>query len=654
MKTRAPYGSWSSPLAIDDIAGVGEVGFRYGGLDIDADGVFWIEARPAEGGRSVVVWRPRAGDAVDATPAGFNVRSRVHEYGGGALFRHGATLFFSNFEDGRLYRQDGVGARPQPITPEPPAPNALRYADGTLTPDGTLIVCVRERHQEDAVLNELVAIRADGAGEPRAISTGNDFYAAPRISPDGDRLAWLTWNDPLMPFDGCELWVADLDAEVTPDGARLVAGGPRESVFQPEWSPGGDLHFTSDRTGWWNLYRARDGALEPLAPMEAEVGVPQWLLGSSRYAFLDDGRIACVATRNGISRLGLVDAAGAYEELDLPYTYYAPFLRSHGSRIACVAASPTDAPAVLEVDVADGSATRIGGASVPALDEASIARPEPIEFPTRDGATAHGFFYAPRNARFAGDDGELPPLRVFCHGGPTSQSPAMLMPTIQFWTTRGYAVVDVNYGGSTGYGRAYRDRLRGRWGEVDVDDCIAAGTYLADSGLVDRSRMAISGGSAGGYTTLCALAFHDVFAAGINAYGVVDLETFRETTHKFEAHYDHYLVGPWPERADLYRARSPIHAADRIAAPLLVLQGLEDAVVPPSQADQLVAALDRNGVPYAYLAFEGEGHGFRREETIRRTLGASVAFLARVFGVEPADELEPLELTNADALTSAR
>ena len=646
--TIAPYGSWESPISIETLARSGTVWYRFQSVDIAPDGVYWLEVRPAEKGRNALVFLSRDGEREDVVPAEFNVRTRVHEYGGGAYWRHRETLFCSSFEDGRVYRVERRGVDPVPVTPEPAEPSALRYADGVLTNDGQLVVCVRERHEGDEVTNELVAFPADGSGDPRVVVSGNDFYSSPRVSPDGATLAWTTWNHPLMPFEGCELWKAPLEADGTVGDATLVAGGPLESICQPRWSPDGALYFCSDRTGWWNLYR--DG--EPVAPTDAEIGYPQWLFGFSSYDFLEDGRIACVAIREGIDTLAVVDPArGTVEDLGLPYTAALPHLHAEGNRFVLVASGPSDPPSVIEVDATSREARVLARSTEPFLDEESISPAEPVAFPGADGETAHAFVYRPRNARYAAPEGELPPLRVVVHGGPTSRSPAALTPDFQFWTSRGFAVLDVNYGGSTGYGRAYRDRLKRRWGEVDVEDCIAGARYLADQGIVDRERMSISGGSAGGYTTLCALAWHDVFAAGISVFGVTDLVRFREVTHKFEENYDQYLVGPWPEAEAVYRERSPINAADRIRAPLLVLQGLDDEIVPPSQAEEMVAALDANGVPYAYLAFEGEGHGFRREDSIRRALSATLYFLARVFGFEPADEVEPVEIANLGALT---
>jgi dipeptidyl aminopeptidase/acylaminoacyl peptidase len=630
----APYGSWESTVRIEDLAGIPPLGAP----DPAEDGLYWPETRPDEGGRNVLVWCERGGEPRTITPGGFNVRTRAHEYGGGAFWRDGATIFFSHYDDGRVYRQHGHDGEPRPITPEPAEPNALRYADGRVTPDG-LIVCVRESHQDADVVNELVVFPADGSEPPRQLVSGNDFYSAPRPSPDGSRLAWLTWNHPQLPFTGTELWVGDLvDGEVR--NARLVAGGPRESIFQPAWGPDGRLHWVSDRTGWWNLYREGKN----LTPIEAELGVPGWGFDMSRYAFLDDGRLACAVVRSGTTSLELLDPeTGVFEDLNMPFTAYGD-VRASVNRISTVAYGPQVAPAVVEID-ATTRETRVYKQHPALVDDASISPPIPIEFPTEGGAAAHAFLYRPQNADFRAPEGELPPLLVAVHGGPTALSPPALWPDFQFWTTRGIAILDVNYGGSTGYGRAYRERLDGQWGVVDVIDCAAAARYAAQVGEADPERIAIVGGSAGGYTTLMAVALHDEFAAGLNFFGPVDLETFVADTHKFEARYIDLLIGPYPERADLYRERSPITHADQIRVPLLTLQGLDDRVVPPSQSEQLIDALKRNGVPHAYLTFEGEGHGFRKRESLIRSQQASLAFLGRIFGFEPADELPPLELS---------
>ena len=648
MATVAPYGSWSSPITLDLVADEG--GVAYGYLSVDAEGLYWLESRPTEQGRQALVFLPHGGSPVDVVPAGFNVRTRVHEYGGGAWFRDGGTVYCSNFDDSRLYRIDRLGAEPRPITPEPPAPHAWRYADGRVFADGSLIVCVRESHGDGEPANELVVLPADGSGEPRVIAQGRDFYAAPRPSPDGTRLAWLAWDHPHMPFEGTDLCVGDLAVDGSCASARRVAGSATESIFQPEWGAGGALYFVSDRSGWSNLYVERDGEVTALTDEQAELGYPQWVFDLSRYAFLDDGRIAGIFTRDAVDGLELYDpVTGRLSRVDLPYTaFHAPSLQGRGTKLYFPATSPTEPTAVVELDTESGERRVLRRSGELPVDESYIAIPTAVSFPDADGLTSHGFYYAPKSPDFTGPEEELPPLIVYVHGGPTAHVPPILQLSVQFFTTRGIGVVDLNYGGSTGYGREYRDRLRERWGEVDVEDSAAVVRHLAERGDIDPARVEITGGSAGGYTTLLALAIRDEFAAGASLFGVADLVTFHEDTHKFESHYDEYLVGPWPAAIDLYRERSPITHADAISRPLLLLQGLDDKVVPPAQAEVIVKALEQRGIPHAYIAFAGEGHGFRKSENVKRALEAHLSFLAQIFGFEPADELEPIEIENLD------
>ena len=640
MKQRAHYGSWPSPIGIDLVTSGGVRGFA--GVWLLDGRVAWLESRPAEGGRIALVAAGADGEPADLVPPGFNVRTRVHEYGGGACWFYCATAFCSSFDDSRLFRVE-PGAEPRPITPDPAEENALRYADGVVTPDGRTIVCVRERHAGGDVVNELVALPADGSGDARVLVSGCDFYSSPQLNPDGRSLAWLQWSHPRMPWDGTELWMAELAGSAV-RAARLVAGGEEESIFQPEWSPGGVLHFCSDRTGWWNLYAMEGPGLRAVAPVEGEVGMPQWAFAMRAYAFLGDGRIARKVTRNAVERLELVDAAGSVEPVEGPWTEFSSTtFDARGDELAFAATGPSEPLALIVLDTRTGQRRVIRPGLDFELDAAGISEPRAIEFPTRDGGTAHAFYYPPHSETHEGADGELPPLRVICHGGPTSHTSTGLYPSFQFWTSRGIGVVDVNYRGSTGYGRPYRDALRGRWGEVDVTDCIDAAAYLAEQGEVDPDRIWIEGGSAGGYVVLCALTLYPgVIGAGVSFFGVADMESFARTTHKFESRYLDSLIGPYPERADLYRERSPVHYADRIDRPLLLLQGLDDRVVPPSQSDVMVEALERNGVPYAYLPFEGEGHGFRRSDSSRRALEAVLSFAGQVFRFEPADDVEPL------------
>ena len=642
----APFGTWPSPISAGMLA---EAGVSLSEVRLSEESTLWIEGRPSEGGRRVIVRAAPYSEPSDVTPEGFSVRTKVHEYGGGSFWTSGEAVFFSNFDDQRLYRQDHAEAAPVPITPE--VGGRIRYADGRAVPGTELAVCVRERHEADGVANELVALPLDGSAEPWVVASGHDFYAFPRPSGDGGRLAWTCWDHPRMPWDGAELWVAEVDRDLRPADARRVAGGPSESTQQPVWSPEDELVFVSDRSGWWNLYRDDPHAPVPLAPMEAEFGGPQWVFGLSYFGFLADGRIACAYGRDGEHRYALLDP-GSLEllDLDLPFSsapWDTPQLAAEGHRIALIAGGPATPDAVVSLDFTSRSVDVLKQGTTLAVDPAYISEPRHIEFPTGGDRTAHAYVYAPKNPRARGPSGERPPLIVISHGGPTAASSAELDLETQFWTTRGFAVVDVNYGGSTGYGRRYRERLKGAWGVVDVVDCIAAARHLAETGVVDGDRMAIRGGSAGGFTTLCALTFHaGVFAAGGSYYGVADAESLARDTHKFESRYLDGLIGPYPEEARLYRERSPIHSTHLLAAPLIVFQGLEDEVVPPSQAEALVAALESKGLTYAYLVFEGEQHGFRRAETIRRSLEAELSFYGSVFGFEPADELEPIEIHN--------
>jgi dipeptidyl aminopeptidase/acylaminoacyl peptidase len=633
-----PHGLWPSPIDAEQVA---RQATAYDAVHTSGEAVYWLETRPFQDGRAVVVrWTDDAG-AADAVPAGFDVGSRVHEYGGGAYLPAGRTLFACNQNNQRLYRIDGQ-RDPVPITPEPPTPASLRYGDLRLVSSAELLVCVRERHQDSHVVNELVALPADGSAEPWVVASGRDFHAAPRPSPDGRRLAWLTWDRPRMPWDGADLWVADLGPDGRLGPARHVAGGPHESVVQPEWNAEGVLHFVSDRSGWWNLYRERHGQGELLLPMAAEFADAAWELDYSNYAFIADGRIACRYRESGRDRLGLLDPeSGRLTDLPTPYTSLKPYLRAVGERLAFIGASPTTSSAVTTLHVPTGRLEVLAGAEI-SLDPAWVSMPQPIQFPTRDDQTAHALYYPPTNPEVAGPADARPPLLVQAHPGPTADAKARLDLRIQLFTSRGFAVVEVNYAGSTGYGRAYRERLTGQWGVLDVADCLEAARFLVEAGEVDGRRLVISGESAGGFTALCALTSEDFFAAGASRFGIADLETFRQQAPKFQAHELDRLVGPYPEAAATYRARSPLHAVERITRPVLLVHGLEDTVVPPSQAQVMAEALARRGIRHVLLAFPGEGHGFRRAESIRRALEAELSFYLAALGLLPAKPDAPL------------
>ncbi len=633
MPTVAPYGSWTSPIDPETVASAGR---RLGSGTLAADGaVWWAEGRPAEQGRTVLMRRGPGGEPEVITPEGTNVRTRVHEYGGGAWTLAAPDLaLFVDFADQRLYRQPLDGP-PAPLTPEPPEPAAWRYTDARVTPDGATIVCVREAHGEGEAENQIVALPLDGSADPRTLASGRDFYSFPRPSPDGRWLAWTCWDHPNMPWDGTELWLAPLDA---PGEAKLVAGGSEESIFQPAWDAEGRLHFASDRDGWWNLHRLDGEETVQLSAEQADLAHPQWLFGGATYGFLEGGSIVCVRCERGEERLALLEpGAERTRDLGLPFTDFGfPSLSTSGSHVAFAAATPARETAVVVYDVASGELEEVRAASESGVDPAYVSTPRPIEFATSEGDTAYGFYYPPANAEFEAPAGERPPLIVQSHGGPTSHASPALDREFLYWTSRGFGVVDVNYRGSSGHGRAYRNRLRGQWGIFDAADCTGAAQHLAASGEVDGARLAIRGGSAGGYATLCCLVFHDEFATGASYYGVADAEMLANDTHKFESRYLDSLIGPYPERADLYRERSPIHFVERLRVPVILFQGLEDEIVPPSQAETMVAALQAGGIPHAYLAFEGEQHGFRRAETKVRCLEAELAFYGRILGFEPA------------------
>jgi dipeptidyl aminopeptidase/acylaminoacyl peptidase len=641
MPQTAPYGSWASPLsaerAVAASIGLGDVSF-------DGASVLWQESRPAERGRNVIMQRKADGALHELNPAPFNARTRVHEYGGRAYLMHGGTLFFSNFADQRLYRVD-AGQPPRPITPEA---TALRYADLCADARHGLLWCVREDHRaEGEPRNCLVVLHDQGDAQGgQVVAEGHDFYAAPRLSPDGTQLAWLSWNHPDMPWDGCELWLAEVDAQGRLQHARHLAGSRDEAAQQPHWSPDGRLHFISDRSGWWNLYRWSNHGAEALCPMQAEFGQPFWNFGLSTYAFASATRLVCCIGRNAMSQLAVLDTASLQlTPIDTPFSSFGNLAAADG-RVLFTGASPLQAASVGLLHLDDGRIEILRRGSSIDADPHYTSVAQAIEFPSAGGLSAHAFFYSPHNRDFQAPPLDKPPLLVMSHGGPTSMAANAYRAGIQYWTSRGFAVLDVNYGGSSGFGRAYRQRLDGAWGVVDVVDCIHGALYLVQRSDVDGQRLIIRGGSAGGYTTLSALTFHDTFACGASLYGIGDLEALAKDTHKFEASYLDRLVGPWPEARALYRARSPIHHLDGLNCPLILLQGAEDAVVPPEQSRRMHAQLKSRGVPVAYLEFEGEQHGFRQLKNIVRALEAEAYFYARVFGFTLADAVEPVAIDN--------
>ena len=636
----APYGSWKSPITSELIASATVMLER---VVLDGEDIYWIEMRPTEEGRNVIVRRRPDGQISDMTSAPFNARTRVHEYGGGAFVVTDGTIYFSNFSDQQVYCKK-PGDPPHRITSEA----NLRYADFTIDRGRSCIICVREDHtsSDSAPVNALVSLKLENGEKGKLLVSGNDFYSSPRLNPDGSRLAWLTWKHPNMPWDGTELWVGELKADGLLGHTERAAGSVDESIFQPEWSPNGILYFVSDRTGWWNLYRWLDKKIEPLCEMKAEFGEPQWIFGMSTYAFESTNRIVCAYIEQGIHRLAILDTTtGKIEPVEVPYTDIWS-LRASSGLATFIAGSPTERPAIVKLDTATHRLEVVQRSSNVTIDYGYLSIPKSLEFPTKNGLTAYAFYYAPRNRDYADPSGERPPLIVISHGGPTAAASTVLSWAVQYWTSRGIAVLDVNYGGSTGYGRAYRQRLNGQWGVVDLDDCVNGARYLVGIGEVDGSRLAIRGGSAGGYTTLCALTFRNIFRAGASYFGVSDLEALAKDTHKFESRYLDRLVGPYPERRDLYKERSPIHFVDRISCPIIFFQGLEDKVVPPSQAELMVEALRKKGLPVAYVPFDGEQHGFRQAKNVRRSLDAELYFYSKVFGFKIGDKVEPVQIEN--------
>lgn len=652
---RLGYGSWVARLDAADVAGA--VGRRFSSLGLAGGRLRWVESHPAEGGRSVVVEAAADGSWRDITPETLDVRTRVHEFGGGACWYHGETVFVSDLADGRVHRIDESGS--SPLTPAAEGPQSLRYADGCVSPDGTLVYCVREHHLTGAVKNEIVAFRADSSAAPHIVASGHDFYAAPRVAPSGRWLSWLTWDHPRMPWDGTQLWLCELGKGGLPiEVPRAVAGGVEESIVQPDWSPDGALHFCSDRTGWWNLHRVERNEVRELTRLnDGEIGGPAWWLGLVRYVFCEGGRIVCAVTRAASDTLEILEPdTGVMKSLGLDWTAYSPYggLAAAGTRVAYAAASPIEPTTIVELDLETGREQRIRSATSEILDRASISLPRRIEYPAEDGGRAHAFYYPPTSADFVGPPGERPPLRVVCHGGPTFHTaPQLDLPT-QYFTQRGIAVVHVNYRGSSGFGRAYRRLLDGRWGVTDWRDCVAAATHLATIGEIDPARTWVEGFSAGGYIVLCAMAFAPrAFAAGVSYYGISDVAAFASRTHKLESRYCETLVGSTEDEA-LYKDRSPLHSAARIERPLLLFQGLDDTMVLPEQTASMVAALENSGVTHASLLFPDEGHGFTRLENISRAFEATLSFIGQVLGFEPAGPIETIRLAEESSASADR
>ena len=639
-KSVSPYGSWKSPITMDTVLADS---VRFFEIELDGENIYWLEGRPQESGRCVLVKRSPEGELSDQLPAPFNARSRVHEYGGGSFVVIEGTFYFTHFNDQRIYCKQ-VDTDPFPISE---GDNCF-YADFRYDRKRDRLIAVREDHRDTQhePINTIVSVDLKEPYKVNVLAEGKDFYSSPRISPDGRQLTWLSWNHPNMPWDGCEVTLANFADDGSLDMPVLVAGGLDESIFQPEWSPDNILHFVSDRTGWWNIYRYKESKVEPLYPMEAEFGQPQWIFGMSKYGFESEQFILCAYSQKGVWNLARIDTVTkSLEKIDIPYTSIENIQIGAG-KVAFFGGSPTEGGALLTMDLKSREIEVIRKSNSLEVDGAYLSVPKTIEFPTEDKLKAYGFFYPPKNKDSTGPAGELPPLISIMHGGPTSATDAVLDYQVQFWTSRGFAVFDINYGGSTGFGTEYRRRLNGQWGVVDLHDCENGARYLADKGYVDFKRMAIRGGSAGGYTVLSALTFGQVYRTGASYYGVSDLEILAKDTHKFESRYLDKIIGPYPESVQLYRDRSPLYHLDKLGKPIIFFQGLEDKIVPPNQAEMMVEALRKKDLPVAYIAFEGEEHGFREAKNIKRATEAELYFYAKIFGFEPADPIEPVDIEN--------
>ncbi|MGK7913955.1 MAG: prolyl oligopeptidase family serine peptidase [Prochloraceae cyanobacterium] len=634
----APFGSWKSPITSELIV---SKTIKLGEVTLDGENIYWLEGRPFEEGRNVLVRRTPDGGVTDLTPAPYNVRTRVHEYGGGAYTVVEGTVYFSNFSDRRIYQQT-PDKEARSLTPEV----NKRYADAILDRQRNRLIAICEDHTNSATEPENTIVSIDlNSGQVRVLVSGSDFYSSPRLSPDGSQLAFISWNHPNMPWDSTQLWVTKINADGSLGEAECIAGGTEESICEPKWSPDGILYFSSDRTGWWNLYRRNStGTIEPLYQMEAEFAYPHWVFGLSNYDFVSSSQIICSYTSSGRWYLASLDTqTRQLQPIDLPYTNISS-LKVKGNNAVFVAGSPDLATAIVQLDLDTRETKILKRSSEIEIDSGYLSIPQAIAFPTENGLTAYAWYYPPANKDYTAPTGELPPLLVKSHGGPTAAASATFSLRVQYWTSRGFAYLDVNYGGSTGYGRKYRQRLDKNWGIVDVDDCVNAAKYLVEQGKVDGNRLAISGGSAGGYTTLAALTFHDTFKGGASYYGVSDLEVLAKDTHKFESRYLDRLVGKYPEEKAVYEQRSPIHFTDRLSSPIIFFQGLEDRVVPPNQAEIMVEALKAKGLPVAYVPFPGEQHGFRRAENIKRALDGEFYFYSRIFGFDIADPIEPVKI----------
>ena len=633
MTITKPCGTWESPITSEMLVG-GAV--RLGEIVVDGDDVWWAETRPDEGGRTVLVR-----NGTDQTDQNINVRTLVHEYGGSAWRVRNGILVYSQYSDQRLYRLDKLG-NSIPLTPEPEIQQSYRYADGRITNNEDWYVCVRELHASSAEepSNEIVAVPLDGSQQIKVLVSGPDFVSSPRVSKEGDQIAWVQWNHPNMPWDDTQLCIASLDEMLLSN--QKVIKSQAESFFQPEWDGQGNLHVVSDRNNWWNLFRVDQSTneidLTALTNIEAEIGLPQWVFGQSRYAFVGD-QIWFVYRKAGIDRLAILSLDGQFEQIDIDATEIESVANYQDGIVATVSSWKAESSVMSITREGIRPLSKIRDLNI---DESWFPIPQTFTYQTSDSEKAHALFYPPTNPEYEINEKEKPPLIVLAHGGPTAAARRQLQLGITYWTSRGFGVADVDYRGSTGYGRIFRNRLHDSWGLADVEDCVAVAKHLVAQKKVDKNKLAIKGGSAGGFTVLAALTFHDTFTAGASRYGIADLAILAKDTHKFESRYLDRLVGKWPEDEETYRQRSPIHHIEQLSTPMVILQGSEDPIVPPNQAHLMAQKLKENDIPHALIEFSDEGHGFRKAPNITKAIESELAFFAHIFGFEPFDDLQKI------------
>ncbi len=628
-KNFAPFGTWHSSISAEMVAGKSP---KLSEPLLESNRVFWLESKPEEKGRTTIMMH-ESGQSQSILPRPLSAKSKVHEYGGGSFAISGDYVFFVLADDQQIYKLDFTQDTIEPVALTQQV--ELRFSDIQFDQHRNKLIAVCEDHSPitkdgKEPSNYLVAIPVDGSKNITILHEGFDFYSFPRISPNGEHLCWTCWNHPDMPWDKTELWLAQLTQDGTLASPGKIAGNKPESIFQPNWSPDNTLYFVSDRDNWWNIYTYEQNKINQITHEEAEFATPQWTFNMSTYGFIDEHTIAATFTKNGTWHFALINTkSGALKIVDQGSTYIEG-VNCRDGKTVFIGASPTSSSAIYYYDSPTGMPKSVNSQAT-SIDIEDISVGQPVSFTSENDETVHGFYYPPKNREY--NSNAKPPLITLGHGGPTGATANSLNLKIQYWTNRGFAILDVNYRGSTGYGRQYRHTLYKNWGIYDVEDLCNFAESASKNDLCDPDQLIVKGSSAGGYTTLAALTFKKTFNCGVSLYGIGDLETLARDTHKFESRYMDKLIGPYPEEKHAYISRSPVHSVDRIACPLLIFQGLEDKVVPPNQANAMFNAVKENGLPVSMVTFENEGHGFRQAENICAMLDSELEFYLRVFKV---------------------